>query len=225
MWSLIKNNAWFYIIFSISFFTATYFIITTEQLQLHEQINKNVGNFIFDNFFKYITHLGDGLFLIITALILSIKDVKKGFTLLLAYAICGGLTQFLKEVFFNFEMRPYFYYSFHHFPLKIVEGVEMHSQNSFPSGHATAAICLFTLLSFLVTKNFIKIGFGILAIIVSFSRVYLSQHFLEDITVGGLIGISFTSIIIYLLYFSSLKIKLLKLEKPIFQLFKNNNAK
>lgn len=220
MFSLIKNNTWFYLIYSIALLISTYFILTTNQLQLHQQINQIVGNKIIDFFFKYITHLGDGLFLVFVALILSLFDTKKALTLLLAYAVCGGITQFLKEVFFNFEMRPYFYHSFHNFPLKIVNGVEMYSQNSFPSGHATAAICLFTLLGYYATTKFLKIGIATIALVVSFSRVYLSQHFLEDITVGSLIGISFTSLIIYFFYFTSLKLKLLKLEKPIQKLYK-----
>jgi membrane-associated phospholipid phosphatase len=224
MWTLIKNNSWFYIIYFIALIISCFFILTTEKLQLHQQINHCVGNSITDNFFKYITHLGDGLFLIIVSLLICFFDVKKGIILLFAYAICGGLTQFLKEVFFNFEMRPYFYYSFHQFPLKIVEGVDMHSQNSFPSGHATAALCLFTLISFYTSKKLGKIGIAILALIVSFSRVYLSQHFTEDITVGSLIGVVFTSLVIYIFYFTNFKLKLIKLEKPIQQLFKSKNA-
>lgn len=224
MFTLIKNNSWFYLVYTFAVLISSYFILTTNQLQLHQQINQIVGNEIIDVFFKYITHLGDGLFLVFVALILLFFDTKKSLTLLVAYAVSGGITQFLKEVFFNFEMRPYFYHSFYDFPLKIVNGVDMHSQNSFPSGHATAAFCLFTILSFFSAKKIIQFGIALLTIIVSFSRVYLSQHFIEDITAGSLIGIVFSSLVIYFFYFSHFKVKFESIEKPLFQIIKGKNA-
>ena len=76
MWALIKNNSWFYIIYFIALIISCFFILTTEKLQLHQQINQCVGNSITDNFFKYFTHLGDGLFLIIVSLLICFFDVK-----------------------------------------------------------------------------------------------------------------------------------------------------
>jgi membrane-associated phospholipid phosphatase len=224
MWTLINNNRSFYFVYLVALLIASFFIFTTEQLQLHQHINYYVGNPILDVFFKYITHLGDGLFLIFIAVIFSFYDAKKALVLLLAYALCGGFTQFLKEVFFNFEMRPYFYHSFYHFPLKTVSGVEMHSQNSFPSGHATAAFCLFTFLSFQVIKNNLKILISVIALIVAFSRVYLSQHFTEDITAGSFIGITFTTMVIYIFYNSKVKSKFSLIEKPIHHFITKKNA-
>ena len=220
MYQFIKNNYIFYSVYFIVIVLTSYFIFTTTQLGLHHSINQYVGNKFFDLFFKYITHLGDGLFLVFVAIVILFFDIKKSIVLLLCYAISGGFTQFLKEVFFNFEMRPFFYYSFHDFHLKIVEGVEMHSQNSFPSGHATAAFCLFTFLSFFAKKNSQKLALIFIAFIVAFSRVYLSQHFIEDVTAGSLIGLFFTTLLLYTFYHFNIFFKLNYLEKPIFQFFK-----
>jgi len=220
MLQFFKNNSIFYSVYLITVVFTSYFILTTPQLELHQNINQYVGNVYVNGFFKYITHLGDGLFLILIALIFLFFDVKKSIILLLSYAIAGGFTQFLKEAFFNFEMRPFFYHSFHDFPLKIVDGVDMHSQNSFPSGHATAAFCLFTFLSFYAKEIKFKFLLIFLAIVVAFSRVYLSQHFIEDITVGSIIGTGFTTLLIYSIYYKKFLNKLNHLEKPIYQLFK-----
>jgi membrane-associated phospholipid phosphatase len=220
MLQFFKNNTIFYTVYLITVVFTSYFILTTSQLELHLKINQCVGNVYVNGFLKYITHLGDGLFLILIALIFLFFDVKKSIILLLCYAISGGFTQFLKEAFFNFEMRPFFYHSFHDFPLKIVEGVDMHSQNSFPSGHATAAFCLFTFLSFYTKENILKFSLINLAIVIAFSRVYLSQHFIEDITVGSLIGTGFTTLFLYLIYYTKFLNKLDQLEKPVYQFFK-----
>jgi len=220
MLQYIKNNTIFYAVYLIVVVLTSYFIFTTTQLELHHSINECVGNIYINEFFKYITHLGDGLFLILIAIILLFFDIKKSIVLILCYVIAGGFTQFLKEAFFNFEMRPFFYHSFHNFPLKIVEGVEMHSQNSFPSGHATAAFCLFTFLNFYTKKNSLKFLLISLALLVAFSRVYLSQHFIEDITVGSLIGTVFTTLFLYLIYNTKFLNILNQLEKPVYQFFK-----
>ncbi len=65
----------------------------------------------------------------------------------------------------------------------------MHGMNSFPSGHTITAFAIFIILALIVKKNYLKVFFTTIAILAGFSRVYLSQHFLEDIFSGALIGI------------------------------------
>jgi len=121
MLQLLKHNLTFYIGYLMLLMFAVIFILNTDQLELHSIINQHVGISFWDQFFKYITHLGDGLFLMTLAVGLFLVDSKKALTLLIAYGISGGLTQFLKVNFFNDVMRPFFYhYGFlfiHHFCL------------------------------------------------------------------------------------------------------------
>jgi membrane-associated phospholipid phosphatase len=64
------------------------------------------------------------------------------------------------------------------------------TEHSFPSGHTASAFALATILSFSVKDNSLKsIGLLLGACIVGFSRTYLSQHFLVDVTVGSAIGV------------------------------------
>jgi membrane-associated phospholipid phosphatase len=74
---------------------------------------------------------------------------------------------------------------------------EQHSNFSFPSGHSTAAfsVCIFLAL----ISNNKKWGYfyGVLAILISFSRVYLSQHYFIDILVGSILGTTITFFIYY----------------------------
>ena len=221
---LFKNNAAFYLPYVIFIIVGAFLILKTEQFALHTQFNSIVGNPFLDLFFKYSTHIGDGLFLILIAITLFFFNFKNGIFLLVSYALAGGFTQFLKKVFFNFEMRPFFHHTFNGLPLKVVEGVKMYSQNSFPSGHSTSAFCLFFCLCIISPKVWQKILFFGLAIVIGFSRVYLSQHFFEDIYVGSVIGVGFSSIAAYVFFYSKFSNKLPKLEQPINKVFKKQNG-
>jgi membrane-associated phospholipid phosphatase len=222
--NLFKNNAAFYLPYTVFVIVGAILILKTEQFDLHTKFNSIVGNSFLDFFFKYGTHIGDGLFLILIAIVLFFFNFKNGIFLLVSYALAGGFTQFLKKVFFNFEMRPFFHHTFNGLPLKVVEGVKMYSQNSFPSGHSTSAFCLFFCLSIISPKIWQKILFFCLAIIIGFSRVYLSQHFFEDVYVGSIIGVVFSSIAAYIFFYSKFSVKLTKLEQPINKVFKKQNG-
>lgn len=62
--------------------------------------------------------------------------------------------------------------------------------NSFPSGHSLGAFALFSLLAFFLPKRsgYVTAMF-FLAISVGVSRVYLVQHFWQDVYAGSLVGV------------------------------------
>ena len=67
-----------------------------------------------------------------------------------------------------------------------VPGVEVHTYNSFPSGHtATAFIIFFLTAYFFPSKKVLWIG-AAYAIACAYSRIYLGQHFPIDVA-GGII--------------------------------------
>jgi membrane-associated phospholipid phosphatase len=76
--------------------------------------------------------------------------------------------------------------------LTFVAGVDVHTgATSFPSGHTMTAFALYGLLAFLLTeKKWIGFFLSLLAIGAAISRVYLVQHFLQDIYLGSLMGFS-----------------------------------
>jgi membrane-associated phospholipid phosphatase len=92
--------------------------------------------------------------------------------------------------------RPSKYFELYEsYQLHLVEGVKLHSLQSFPSGHTATAFNLFLMMALMVKNNLLKFIFFTMAILVAYSRVYISQHFLVDITVGSVIGISLIVII------------------------------
>ena len=76
--------------------------------------------------------------------------------------------------------------------LHFIDGVNLHSNFSFPSGHSTAAFSTFFFLALIARKPILQVMLFSVGLLVAFSRVYISQHFFEDIYVGGIIGASFT---------------------------------
>lgn len=162
-------------------------IINTDQLELHKKLN-GFNASILDVIVPYATYIGDGIFAILLVVILFFVNKKHSLILVLSYLISSGITQFLKQVVFPTVMRPFHYFQneegFH-----LVKDVVMHTQNSFPSGHATTCFAIFTTFALFWKQNqSLQALFAFCAIAFALTRVYLSQHFLEDVLAGSLIG-------------------------------------
>ena len=169
----------------------------TEQESLHLTINRFHYPAL-DVFFKYATYLGDGLFAAFIVLLAGIYRLRYGLIALLSTAVSGILTQLLKRMVFADSFRPAIV--FKDLPdLYLVPGIDMHSHFSFPSGHATTAFATFMVLAFMSRSVWLQWICFLGAILVAFSRVYISQHFFEDIYAGSIVGASITLVVIYFL--------------------------
>lgn len=153
---------------------------------------------IFDLIAPYITFIGDGLMSIIVILLLFFYRIKYGLIALFAFIITSLITTVLKLFVFPDIQRPilemwdYFHSDLAHI---VIPREEMKLTNSFPSGHTTSAMSLFCVLTLVFKKNSWGILFGILAVSASYSRVYLSHHFAEDVFMGTIIGVVGTFLI------------------------------
>lgn len=174
-----------------------------------------------DTFFKYYTLLAEWPLYLLALFPLFWKKLKLTLFFAMSELTGGAFVQLLKHLFS--EDRPVAV--FEHYPdmtLPLVQGVDMHHSNSFPSGHASTffmfCTCLVIILAIhyyrkkkltLQRKVLFKATFLMLlflAALGAYSRVYLSQHFLSDVCVGSIIGFT-TPFLIY--YFC--KDKILKL--------------
>lgn len=142
---------------------------------------------VFDTFFKYMTHLGDGALFAMVIVILAFVRFRWALYELSAALMTMIFVFIAKQLLFNGMPRPTKYFENHEM-LHLVEGVKMHAWNSFPSGHTITAFAIFMILVLVVKKNYYKFLFVMIAIIAGYSRVYLSQHFLGDIFSGAIIG-------------------------------------
>jgi len=165
-----------------------------DKAQIHLLLN-SVHNALGDAVFPYITYIGDGVTVVIAVILLLL--VKYRFALLLAVAnvLSAGLTQLLKHTIFADVVRPKEYFK-NMLDIHYVEGVENYLYNSFPSGHTTAAFTTFFCFALMTENKVMKTLMFFIALTIGFSRIYLSQHFLQDVYAGSLIGVS-VSILVY----------------------------
>lgn len=176
-----------------------------DKIEIHEFLNSYHTVFL-DHFFQLITFLGDGIFAVILSVFFYfIKDKKEGGQLLITFLISALIAQLLKNFIFSDAMRPFFYIRAGELEVVTIEGLQMHVNHSFPSGHTTTIFALCSMLSLYFNSKKIGLILIFVAIITAYSRVYLSQHFLQDILAGALLGV-ITSSIIY--YYTSKKIRI-----------------
>lgn len=145
-----------------------------------------------DFVFEGVTLLGDGLFAVaFCVVLLFVKKRYLSFMVFLSFATSGILTQVIKD--FVSEARPALFLQKTQYPY-FIDHVTLHNFHSFPSGHATSAFALVSIIAFAVKDKEYAIPLLGLGALVGYSRVYLGQHFLLDVTVGSFIGILFSII-------------------------------
>lgn len=135
---------------------------------------------------------------LLTVIILSAVKYRYAVIVGLSNIIASIITQALKQTVFNEVVRPKKFFEGIQ-DLYFVPGVENHLYFSFPSGHATCAFSLYFALALLVKNKALELSLFFVALLVGYSRIYLSQHFFEDVYAGSLIGICITFIVYYLI--------------------------
>lgn len=143
----------------------------------------------------WITWIGDGLFFGTVLLLLLFIRLRLALIGALTLAVSGIIVQVCKQFIFTGYLRPYL--KFRELgDIALVEGYTPYTNNSFPSGHATTAFALMTLLALIVPSRWAGALFFITALLTSYSRVYLAQHHLIDIYAGSLLGTA-VAVILY----------------------------
>lgn len=165
---------------------ANIFILITGKNESFQLINSHHHS-IPDIFFQYFTYAGDGLMWIPLGLYCIFFKRKYVIAVIAGVLISTLLAQFLKKVIYPEELRPIAYLT-ENFPVHILEGVDMNRLNSFPSGHTASAFTMALIIAHMVNRRFWSIALPILALLVGYSRVYLSQHFVTDVLAGMAIG-------------------------------------
>lgn len=141
-----------------------------------------------DTFFSLFTRLGEFPFIAVCLLVFwKLKGTKSAAEAIAAIVIASLSVQFFKRIVFGDYFRPHLFFEQTQ-PLRIIPNIEPLYHYSFPSGHTTAAFCLFATLSFHTQKTWLKLLFFLLALLTAISRMYLLQHFLTDVVAGVFLG-------------------------------------
>lgn len=191
MKDLFFKNRWFFLPYALFLVVCSVLLISFSKPELHIMLNKFHSPF-FDVFFKYVTHLGDGTVIAIVAVIFLLVKFRYLFTFLIGSLSAALVVNLFKKVVFTEMYRPAKYFElFETYKLHLVEGVNQHSLQSFPSGHTAAAFSVFLMFALVTKSNTAKLFFFFGAVIVAYSRVYISQHFIVDITAGSILSVLF----------------------------------
>ncbi|MBL7937984.1 MAG: phosphatase PAP2 family protein [Flavobacteriales bacterium] len=201
-----RSIAWFLAVFIAFAAPLAFGTLTLEHLELHRRMHPFHSPGL-DAFFRNATHLADGLVpTAVSLLVLVFRDIRSFLMVGLSCAFSAIVAQFLKRVPFADVDRP-FMFKAQLGDLHWVEGVDLHHHLSFPSGHATAAFSMCLGLAVLVARPAWSVVLALLACSLAYSRVYLSQHFTEDILVGATLGTVTAYAMYHWLYRSSFSTK------------------
>lgn len=184
--SLYKENRLFFFICAVFFLASVFILLFFSKANGFYLLNTYHCNFL-TIIFTWFTYFGDGFFCVATGILLFIFGKRfLSFMVLSSYAISGIIAQVLK--YFVIEARPAVYLkdsSYQYF----INDVTLHNLHSFPSGHSASAFAMAAVLSFAAKNKNYSIWFLAGAILVGYSRIYLAQHFIDDVLAGAAIGL------------------------------------
>jgi membrane-associated phospholipid phosphatase len=215
MSELFRTHKYFFVITIIYLLAGGLLILYVPKGQIEIFINAH-HNAFYDYVFQGITFLGDGIFSVLIVLLIFTRSIYLGIVSASAILLTTIITQGLKRLVFADALRPYkFFDSALH--LYYIDGLQINSYFSFPSGHTSGAFTLFFFIALISRKPYMDILCFFIAAMVGLSRMYLLQHFFIDTYFGALIGIVFTFLIfVFFEYGTSLR-KKASLNRPLFR--------
>ena len=173
------------------------------KLELHLLLNA-AHTPLQDVFFKYYSMAAEGPIYVLALLPLLWKKFRMTLFFAMSEVTGGAIVQILKHAI-PMERPVSVFDRYGDAALPLVQGVEMHYSNSFPSGHTSTFFVFFTCCAIIMAYRYRERGCRkgtrlllfhlsqlsllLLAALGAYSRIYLSQHFLQDVCAGSIIGI------------------------------------
>ena len=189
------RNRYYFIGFIFFFLAGFFFLLYASKAGSFLYLNAYHTQML-NTFFIGYTNLGDGLFTIaIVLFLLATKRYEIAWQLLAAFVISGLIAQIFKYAVYSPRPKEFFSQKEH---IYLIVGITNTGTSSFPSGHTASIFALVTILALFTKNKKICFFYLIAAILVAYSRIYLSQHFLSDVLAGALIGVSVAMFVYYL---------------------------
>lgn len=188
----LRDN-WFYFLLLLLFAIAGgFYLIQYQRTDASFFFNSNRTDF-FNAFFKITTRLGEEPMYFIIGIALLFYRLRSSLIVAVTGLLVMGIS-FSTKAYFAVD-RPIAFFRKQELleGLNFVDGVNLHTgATSFPSGHTMSAFALYAVLTFMIAGNCKKSLTFILfliALTVGISRIYLLQHFFEDVYAGAFIGV------------------------------------
>ena len=192
----IRENSFFFIVFGVFILVGGIYLGQTGKADAILFFSENRSPLL-NEAFKFITHFGEATVYFLVGI--AALAVRLRYSLLVALTGLSvlGVSQAMK--YFFAEDRPITFFAKQNLAGKVnlIEGVDLNSgATSFPSGHSMAAFALYTLLILLLPskKRYVALLFSV-ALLVGISRIYLVQHFWQDVYAGAILGAALATLI------------------------------
>jgi membrane-associated phospholipid phosphatase len=179
----------FFIIYLILLIACLIIKLTYSRSEIYFAVNSIYSPWA-DFIAPYVTDIGEGWTIIIISAFWALFNYRQAFLMATSWGVTSMVAQTLKHIFD--APRPELYFKGQLSRIHFVKGVEIYSYNSFPSGHTVTAFSAAVVATYLCKNKNWGILFLLIAILVGYSRMYLSEHFFEDVTTGSVIGVIVT---------------------------------
>jgi membrane-associated phospholipid phosphatase len=195
--TLLRDNLWFFIPFALWVVVGALLFAIYGKVALFMAVNQWYSPTA-DVIMRYTTFMGEaGFYVGIGLLFMLLSKRFRNRWYFIAALSCGLLSTLPTQILKNILNHPRPMKFFPEGVVHTVEGVKMHQHLSFPSGHTTGSFSLFVFLTLILPPRYKWLGlpFFFLALLCGYSRMYLGQHFYEDVYAGSIIGTIFTVLI------------------------------
>jgi membrane-associated phospholipid phosphatase len=192
--AILRNNIAFLYPYYLFLLCGAVLLMMNTKADIHLEFNAFHSPF-FNSFFFYFTYLGDGWTVLIVFVMLLAIRYRWALQLAMAVLFSAFITQVLKHTVFADVDRPAKFFEGVQ-EIYLIPGLENHLHNSFPSGHTTCAFALCFTLALIAKSRRLKFVYFLFALFIGYSRIYLSQHFFQDVYAGSIIGTA-TALFVY----------------------------
>ncbi len=195
-----KNNGPFLSAFAMVWFVFLLIALEYSRINAHYLLNSYHTPWL-DVFFKYFTYIGGG-FPVYLGIAWLLFNRRQGIFIVLTQGVTAIITQVLKYTCAHPRPLTYFREAGMTLP-STVDGVEIwDAYHSFPSGHTSATFALCACIAAITPSKYRWVQFilVIMGWLGGYSRIYLSQHFVDDVLAGSVIGV-FSAGLMYVIIF------------------------
>jgi len=162
-------------------------------------------NQFFNSFFSFFSLKGSSILIWILVIFIAVileERKKPGISrtdkkFLILFSLSFLLTAFLSDIVLKYiflRPRPFLSDSIRFYP--IISNFICPVDFSFPSAHATTAFASAIILSFFDRKK--SWFYYIIAVLISYSRIYLGCHYFADVFFGAILGFLISKIILFI---------------------------
>ena len=148
----------------------------------------------------YFSLFGEWFAMVFLFLISLWKSFRKTFAVAISWLLGACFSWIFKLWLLSGLARPFRYFSSEGIHLQLVEGVDVHNYNTFPSGHTLTAFSSLLLFKFVFSNlnGWFEMLIFCMAIGCGISRIILVQHWPADVLGGMILGLLASLMGIYL---------------------------